>query len=92
MITAVEAKNRSIEKGLGDTYFLRKKCEETILDAALNHMCWCLVPTKDFSIGAKIRVYRELINIYGYSVSQRNNEDGNCLYIKWGHAVSETEN
>lgn len=75
------------KRAWGDTYFLRKRCEEAILDAALNHMQWCLVPTKDFTIGAKIRVYRELINIYGYSVSQRNDAKGNnCLYIKWGHA------
>ncbi len=87
MLNAVEAKNRATEKGLGDTYFFRKRCEEAILDACLNHQMWCLVPTKDFKIGAKIRVYRELINIYGYSVSQRNDEEGNnCLYIKWGHA------
>ena len=87
MINAVEAKNRSVEKGLGDTYFLRKRCEEAILDASLNHMQWCLVPTNDFTIGARISVYRELINIYGYSVSQRNDtECNNCLYIKWGHA------
>lgn len=87
MLNAVEARNRALEKGLGDTYFLRKRCEEAIFDASLNHMQWCLVPTKDFTIGAKIRVYRELINIYGYSVSQRNDTEGNnCLYIKWGHA------
>lgn len=87
MINAVEAKNRAVEKGLGDTYFLRKRCEEAILDASLNHMQWCIVHTEDFTTEAKIRVYRELINIYGYSVSQRNDTEGNtCLYIKWGHA------
>ena len=83
MLNAVEARNRALKKGLGDTYFLRKRCEEAILDASLNHMQWCLVPIKDFTIGAKICVYRELINIYGYSVSQRNDTEGNnCLYIK----------
>ena len=87
MLNAIEAKNRALEKGLGDTYLLRKRCEEAILEASLNHMQWCLVPTKGFTTKAKLCVFRELIDIYGYSVSQRNNNDGdNCLYIKWGHA------
>ena len=38
MLNAVEARNRALEKGLGDTHFLRKRCEEAILDASLNHM------------------------------------------------------
>lgn len=87
MLSAIEAKKYSTKYELSDTYLFRKFCEEKILDACQNDMQWCLVPTKDFTIGAKIRVYRELINIYGYSVSQRNDTEGNnCLYIKWGHA------
>ena len=91
MLNAIEAKNRALEKGLGEAYFLRKRCEEAILNASLNHMQWCLVPTKDFTTKAKLSVYRELIDIYGYSVSQRNDTEGNnCLYIKWGHAHDST--
>ena len=95
MINAIEAKNSSLEKGLGEAYFLRKRCEEAILDASLDHMQWCLVPTKDFTIKTQLHVFKELVDIYGYSVSQRNDiEDGHCLYIKWGHAhnlVSENK-
>lgn len=40
-------------------------------------------------------VFKELVDIYGYSVSQRNDiEDGHCFYIKWGHVhdlVSENK-
>lgn len=86
MISAVEAKKYANDQGLSETYLFRKFVEEKILDACQNKVQWCLVPTKDYSIGAKLRVYRELIHVYGYSVSQRNNEEGNCLYIKWGHA------
>lgn len=86
MINAIEAKKYATDQGLSDTYLFRKFVEEKIIDACQNKMQWCLVPTKDYSIGAKLRVYRELIHIQGYSVSQRNNEEGNCLYIKWGHA------
>lgn len=87
MINAMEAKNRTLEKGLGEAYFLRKRCEEAILDASLDHFQWCLVPTKDFTSKTKSRVLKELVDIYGYSVSQRNNTEGDhCFYIKWGHA------
>ena len=86
MISAIEAKKYATNQGLSETYLFRKFVEEKIIDACQNNMQWCLVPTKGYSIGAKLRVYRELINIHGYSVSQRNNEEGNCLYIKWGHS------
>lgn len=87
MLNAIEAKCYAERQELSDTYRLRKHCEEKILDACHNRMHWCLVPTRDYKIGAKIYVLRELIHVYGYSVSQRNSEEeGNCLYIKWGHA------
>ena len=92
MIRAIEAMKYATKQELNETYRFRKFVEEKIIDACQNNMQWCLVPTRNYTIGAKIHVLRELIHVYGYSVSQRNNEEGNCLYIKWGHvhnSVSE---
>ena len=86
MLNAAEAKTYSLCEKVSDTKLLMIDVEMHILDACKLGYRWCLVPTCKYSIEAKIRVYRELINIYGYSVTQRNNENGNCLYIKWGHA------
>lgn len=86
MLNAIEAKKYATKQELSDTAKFRAHCEEKILEACRNRMQWCLVPTRNYTIGAKIHVFRELIHVYGYSVSQRNNEEGNCLYIKWGHA------
>ena len=86
MLNASEAKIYALDQKVSDTKLLMMDVEMHILDACKHGIQWCLVPTVKYSIGAKIRVYRELINVYGYSVTQRNNEQGNCLYIKWGHA------
>ena len=86
MFKANEAWNLSQTKKISDTSMLMLKCEQEILTACKMGYMWCLVPTCAYNIGAKINVLRELIHTYGYSVTQRNNEQGNCLYIKWGHA------
>ena len=89
MITAIEAKNLSTQKA-DDFHSLMSKCSICIQLSAKQGMMFCLVPTAGYSIGAKIKVLRELINVYGYSVSQRNNDiHENSLYIKWGHAKND---
>lgn len=85
MIDANTAWVTSKDHKVSDTILFRLKVEEEILNACKNGIMWCLVPTCNYTIGAKLRVYRELVAA-NYSVTQRNNDHGNCLYIKWGHA------
>lgn len=83
MIDANTAWVRSQEHKVSDTTLLRLKVEEEILNACRNGLMWCLVATCNYTIGAKLRIYRELVAA-NYSVTQINNNHGNCFYIKWG--------
>ena len=89
MIKASEANVYSSTYVLSETYAFRKLCEDKIIDACRDNKQYCLVPISDFSKSTVISVYEDLIYKFGYSVTQRGDSEGPCLYIKWGHANKE---
>lgn len=89
MIKASEANVYSLTDVLSETYVFRKLCEDKIIDACQDDKQYCLVPISDFSKSTVISVYKDLIYKFGYSVTQRGDGEGCCLYIKWGHANEE---
>lgn len=89
MIKASEADVYSSIHVLSETYVFRKLCEDKIIDACQDNKQYCLVPISEFSTSTVISVYEDLIYKFGYSVTQRSDGEGSCLYIKWGHANRE---
>ena len=89
MIKASEANIYSLTDVLSETYVFRKLCEDNIIDTCQNNKLYCLVPISDFNKSTIISVYEDLIYKFGYSVTQRSDGEGCCLYIKWGHADEE---
>ena len=86
MIKASEANVYSSTAVLSETYLFRKLCEDKIMDACQDGKQYCLVSILNFSKSTIISVYEDLIYKFGYSVTQRGDGEGCCLYIKWGHA------
>lgn len=77
MLSAIEAMKYATKQELSDTAKFRAHCEEKILETCRNRVQWCLVPTRNYTIGAKIHVLRgahSCLRLFCKSAKQRRGQ------------------